>query len=153
MGEMRVACLTPLPPKHCNHYQGTQGRSVSYPSPSLKNLHYAFELFKAQLGEAFLEMLICESPDELQESLRPSGPEIPKKSEKSLPGPPAPGSQKVWKKSRKSPEQTFSRLFSDFLDFFETFSRLLGHPGPPAPGDFFFRLFGDFGPGGPESLL
>ena len=47
-----------------------------------------------------------ETSRELQESLGPSGPEIPKKSEKSLLGPPAPASQKVWKKSRKSPEQT-----------------------------------------------
>ena len=58
-----------------------------------------------------------------------SGPEIPKKSEKSLPAPPAPGSPKVWEKSRKSPEQTFSRLFPDFSDFFETFSRLFPDPG------------------------
>ena len=77
----------------------------------------------------------CEPSDELQESLGPSRPEIPKKSEKSLPGPPAPGSQKVWKKSRKSPEQTFSRLF-------ETFSRLLGTPRPEAPGDFFQTFWG-----------
>ena len=34
--------------------------------------------------------------------------------------------QKVWKKSRKSPEQTFSRLFLDFSDFFETFPDFLG---------------------------
>ena len=64
--------------------------------------------------------------DHLQGSLRPSGPETPKKSEKSLKkvsrglrGPP-----RVWKKSRKSLSgpfrdffqtlQTFSRLFSDF---------------------------------------
>ena len=41
----------------------------------------------------------CEPSDELQESPGPAGPEVPKKSEKSLPGPPALGSQKVWKKS------------------------------------------------------
>ena len=38
------------------------------------------------------------------QSLGLSGPENLKKSEKSLPGPPALGSQKVWKKSRKSPK-------------------------------------------------
>ena len=84
----------------------------------------------------------CEPSRELQESLGPSGPEIPKKSEKSLPGPPAPGSQKVWKKSRKSPEQTFSRLFPDFSDIFETFSRLFRAPGPEAPGDLFQTFWG-----------
>ena len=38
-------------------------------------------------------------------------------------------------------------------DFFETFSRLFGTPGPEAPGETFFRLFWDFGPRGPERLL
>ena len=64
--------------------------------------------------------LCCEPSDELQESLGPSGPEVPKKSEKKSPG----ASQKVWNKFRKSPEQTFSRLFEtfpDFSDFSETF--------------------------------
>ena len=88
------------------------------------------------LTPSFSEILACEPSDELQESLEPSGPEIPKKSEKSLPGP---------KKSRKSPEQTFSRLFPDFSgffetfpdfsDFFETFSRLFGTPGPEGTRD------------------
>ena len=84
----------------------------------------------------------CEPSRKLQESFGPSGPEIPKESEKSLPGPPALGSQKVWKKSQKSPEETFSRLFPDFSDFFETFSRLFGALGPEAPGDFFQTLWG-----------
>ena len=62
----------------------------------------------------------CEPSRELQESLGPSGPEILKKSEKSLPGPPAPGPPKVWKKSRKSPQRLkkswniCSGLFRDF---------------------------------------
>ena len=88
--------------------------------------------------------LICEPSRELQESLGPSGPEIPKKSEKSLPGPEAPGPQKVWKKSRKSPEQTFSRLFPDFSDFFKTLSRLFG------AGRLFSDSFGISGPEGPR---
>ena len=73
----------------------------------------------------------------LQGSLGPSGPETPgKKSEKSLPGPEAPGppeslekvwqKSRVWKKSRKGPDKTFSRLSPD--------SR--GAPRPEAPGDF-----------------
>ena len=55
---------------------------------------------------------------------------------KSLPGPLAPGPQKVWKKSRKSPEQTFSRLFPDF---FQTSSRLF--PDFWGPRETFSRLF------------
>ena len=65
----------------------------------------------------------------------PPGPKSPKSLKKSLPGPPALGSQKVWKKSRKSPEQTFSRLFGLFRDFFQTF----GDPRAGGPG----RLFSD----------
>ena len=61
------------------------------------------------------------------------GPKSPKSLKKS---------QKLWKKSRKSPEQTFSRLFLDFSDFFKTFSRLLGTPGPEAPGHFFQTFCG-----------
>ena len=92
-------------------------------------------------------LLSCEPSDELQESLGPSGPEIPKKSEKSLPGPPAPGSQKVWKKSRKSPEQTLSRLFPDFSGLFRDFFQTFWDPGAGGPG----RLFSDFlGISGPE---
>ena len=86
-----------------------------------------FSAFSQSPSCGWLVYLVCCEPSgELQESLRPSGPEIPKKSEKSLPGPPAPGSPKVWKKSRKSPEQTFSRLFPDFSRLFPDFSgRLL----------------------------
>ena len=97
-----------------------------------------------------LEFLVCEPSDELQESLGPSRPEIPKKSEKSLPGPPAPGSPKVWKKSRKSPEIHQKFQFCVVLDFsggyfqglfadpprktlFETFFAILGPEGPETP--------------------
>ena len=70
---------------------------------------------------------------------------MPRKSEKSLPGPPAPGSQKVWKKSQKRSRkdifETFSRLFGLFGDFFQTFwapgtfSDFFGIPGPEGPRD------------------
>ena len=69
----------------------------------------------------------------------PSGPETLKKSEKSLSGPPAPGPSRVWKKSRKSLFGTFSGLFPDSRDFFQTFSRLSG-----APGRDFFQTFSGF---------
>ena len=80
----------------------------------------------------------CEPSSELQESLDPFGPEIPKKSEKSF----LPGSQKVWK--------SLSRDFPDFSDFFETFSRLFVALGPEAPGDFFSDFFWISGPEGPR---
>ena len=78
---------------------------------------------------------------------RAFGPEIPKKSEKSLPVPPARGP----KKSGKSPEQTFSRLFPDFSDFFEAFSRHFGTPGAGGPGRLFADFFGISGPEGPRN--
>ena len=92
-------------------------------------------------------VLDCEPSRELRESLRPSVPEIPKSLKKVSWGlrPRGP------KKSRKSPEQTFSRLFPDFSDFFETFSRLFGAPGPEAPGDFFRTFLGISGPEGPRN--
>ena len=64
-----------------------------------------------------------------------SGPLGPKsqKGLKKVSRPLAPGSPKVRKKSRKSPEQTFSRLFPE--------TRLLGTPGPEAPGDFSSDFF------------
>ena len=67
-----------------------------------------------------------EPVDHLQRSLGPSGPETPKKTEKSLPGPPAPGPSESLEKVLKKSFGTFSRLFSDSPDFFETFSRLSG---------------------------
>ena len=94
--------------------------------------------------------LSCEPSDELQESLGPSGPEIPKKSQKCLLGHPAPGSQKVWKKSRKSPKSLEKVSKMSVRDFFETFSRLFGTPGPEAPGDFFSDFLGISGPEGPR---
>ena len=83
----------------------------------------------------FWRCVLCEPSHELQESLGPSGPEIPKKSEKCLPGPPALGPQKVRKKSRKSPKSLEKVSF-------ETFARLFGTPGPEAPGDIFQTLLG-----------
>ena len=81
--------------------------------------------------------LLCEPSRELQESLGPSGPEIPKKSEKkslgaSGPGVPTKSLEKVSKKSEKSGkglENVCSGLFRDFL-------------GPLAPGDFFQTFWG-----------
>ena len=93
----------------------------------------------------FIHQVVSEPSRELQESLGPSGPEIPKKSGKSLPGPPALGSRKVSKKSEKSGkslENVCSGLFRDFS----------GRRGQ-RPQETFSRLFGDFGPGGPERLL
>ena len=65
---------------------------------------------------------ICEPPDELQESLGPSGPEIKKKKEvwkqKKSPGNKSGESlekvRKVWRKSQKCPFKAFSGLFPDF---------------------------------------
>ena len=64
----------------------------------------------------------CEPSRELQESLGPSGPEIQKKSEKSLPGP-AKSLEKVSKrseKSRKSLENAVNACSGHFRDFFQT---------------------------------
>ena len=58
----------------------------------------------------FAKAYSCEPSRELQESLGPYEPEIPKKSEKSL--------EKVSKKSRTDIFETFSRLFGLFRDFF-----------------------------------
>ena len=58
---------------------------------------------------------------------------------------------RVWKKSGKSllgPRRDFSRLSR----LFETFSRLSGGPGAGGQ-ETFFRLFREFGPGGPERPL
>ena len=74
---------------------------------------------------------------ELQESLGPSRPEIPKSLEKVSRGLRA----RNPKKSGNSLEKVPNRHFRDFFQTFRTFSRL------------FSRLFWDFGPGGPERLL
>ena len=98
--------------------------------------------------------MFCEPSDELQESLGPSGPEIPKKSEKKSPGAYGTGVpkslEKVSKKSRTDIFETFSRLVGLFRDFFQTFSRLFGTPAPEAPGDFFQTFWGISGPEGPR---
>ena len=76
----------------------------------------------------------------------------PPKVWKKSPGASGPGGpQKSGKKSRKSPKSPEKVSKMSVRDFFETFFQTFGDPG--APGDFFFRLFGDFGPGGPERLL
>ena len=81
---------------------------------------------------------------ELQESLGPSGPEIQKKSGKKSPGASGRGVpkslEKVSKKSRKSPEETFSRLFPDFSDFSRLFPDFLGL----RPRETFFQSFFGF---------
>ena len=68
-----------------------------------------------------------------------------------LPNPPPPwktqilfllSSRFLWKKSRKCLFGTFSRLFPDFLG-----------PRGRRPRNTLFKLFWDFGPGGPERLL
>ena len=91
----------------------------------------------------------------LQRSLGPSGLEMPKKSRKCLPGPPAPGPQKVSKKSRgqsgKSPEslgKVSGECFWSIPDFLETF----WGPGAGGPGRHFRDLFGISGPEGPRDL-
>ena len=79
-----------------------------------------------------LQLYICEPARPLQSSPGPSRPEMPKKSRKCLPGLPAPGPQKISKKSRNTPKTLFGR-------FPETLRRLAG-----LSRDF----FGDFlGPG------
>ena len=92
----------------------------------------------------------------LQRSLGPSGPEIPKKSRKCLPGPPAPGPQKVSKKSRgqsgKSPESLRKVSGECFWTVPGTFWRLKCLPGPEAPGDILVYFFGISGPEGPRDL-
>ena len=70
-------------------------------------------------GGAKFQQLCWEPTDELLESLKPSGPEILRKSEKESLGAGAPGPQKVLKGSgslRLSDlVQTLSRFFRDFL--------------------------------------
>ena len=80
-----------------------------------------------------LKFSFANTPASYRSLSGPPGPKTPKKSDKSLLGPPAPGSQKVRKESRKSPEQTFSRLFLDSSDFLRLFPDFWG----PTPGDFF----------------
>ena len=90
----------------------------------------------------------------------PLGPESKKSLKKSLPGLRPRGPKKSGKVSKKSEKSDKSlehirfRLFRDFSRTypFQTFSRLFPDPGAGAPGDF-FRLFLDFGPGGPARLL
>ena len=75
-----------------------------------------------------------------------SGPETPKKSEKSVLDPLALGPPRVWKKSRKGLESLEKVPKRPRKDFFETFSRL--SRGPGAGHSFEFSDF--FGVSGPE---
>ena len=90
------------------------------------------------IGWALGRSEACEPPDELQESLGPSGPEIPKKSEKSLLGFGfgVPKSlEKVSKKSEKSGKSLENVCSGLFRDLSQTF-------GDPGPGDFFQTFWG-----------
>ena len=119
-------------------FGGLQKSPRKYPKKS-KNTRKSpilgiFRLFRVFSGTFLQTPKNCEPSDELQESLGPSGPEMPQ--------PPAPGSQNVWKKSRKSPKSLEKVSKMSVRDFFETFSRPLGTPGPEAPGDFFQTFWG-----------
>ena len=79
----------------------------------------------------------------------PSGPEIPKNSQESLPGPLGPECPKSLEKSQKvsrkcQNSETFLRLFDSFRDFLDT-------PGPKARADFLENFLGISGPEGPET--
>ena len=78
----------------------------------------------------------CEPPASYRSLSGPSGPELPKKSEKKSPGASGPGAPKSLEKVRK--------VWSS-----GTFSRLFGTPGPEAR-ETFFRLFGISCPEGPR---
>ena len=97
-------------------------------------------------------VMFCEPARPLQRSLGPFAPEMPKKSRKCLPGPPAPEPRKVSKQSReqsgKSPESV-ERVFSDCSrDFLETFRG----SGAGGPGRHFRDFFGISGAKGPRDL-
>ena len=93
-----------------------------YPAATTVVFHYPYRflpLFQERKNQPKEEVLIG-SP--LPERLL-------KKSEKSLPGPPAPGPPESLEKVSKKSFGTFSGLFPDSPDFFETFSRLGGSRG------------------------
>ena len=78
----------------------------------------------------------------------PPGLKPPKKSEKSLTGPRAPGPPKS--KSRKSLESLEKASKRFRKDFSRLFPDCRGGPGPEAPGDFFSVFFGVLGPEAPR---
>ena len=90
-----------------------------------------------------LQLFYWEPARPFQRSLGPFGPEMPKRSRKCLPGPPAPESRKVSKKSReqsgKSPESLRRVSKESFQTVPETFWRhfrdLFGISGPKGPRD------------------
>ena len=91
----------------------------------------------------------CNPARPLQESPGPSGPGIPKESQKSLPGP----------GSKKCPKQSRNSLRSLEIDCFETpetvsrlFRTLFGPRGLPAPGDSFETLSGFWARSGVATL-
>ena len=100
----------------------------------------------------FKQPLIANPPTSYRSLSGPPGPKSPKSLKKVSRGlrPRGP------KKSGKSLEKVPNRHFRDFFQTFRTFSRLFPDfwgPRGRRPRETFFRLFGDFGPGGPERLL
>ena len=98
--------------------------------------------FVSRVFTRFIQIVILsfwDPVEHLQGCLGPSGPETPKKSEKSLLGPPALGPPESLKSETK--------VFADSRDFFQT---LGGGSRAPEDSDF-FGVSG--GPGGPEKPL
>ena len=86
----------------------------------------------------------------------PSRPEMPKKSQKCLPKPPATGPQKSPKSlgdSLGSVWRVCGKRLESVSGLSRTFWRLVQGPGQEAPGDIFETFFRIFGPGGPERTL
>ena len=103
-------------------------------------------------------MLETSAPCPLQRSLRRFGTQMPRKSRKCLPGPPAPkppkSLQKVWGAVRKASVDTFRRLSRALLPRLSL--RLLGDSSGfrgQRPLKTFSRLFRHFGPEAPERPL
>ena len=95
----------------------------------------------------FHSVEFCEPSRELQESLGPLRARNPQKVLKKSPGASGPRvPPKVWKKSRKCPKSLGKVSKMSVRDFFETFSRLFGTPGPEALGDFFQTFWARRGP-------
>ena len=84
----------------------------------------------------------CNPARPLQESPGPSGPGIPKESQKSLPGLPAPGSKKCPKQSRNSLRSLKTVYFETPETVSRLFRTLFGPRGRKAPGDSFETLSG-----------
>ena len=76
---------------------------------------------------------------------RPSGPEIPKKSQKGVPAPPGPECQKSVENSPEWPEKESKRLQNQCSG---TFSTLFWHSGRGGPGTPLWDFLGISGPEG-----